>query len=107
MVHEQKLIKRRNKLKVYLLLFLAGLGDAITTLLGLSVGFTETRPMFFPFLSTLILSITIFLVNKIKNVNSTLKNVVITLIVLFSYSGFLNNLILFSRVDIFTLFRVG
>ena len=34
--------------------FLAGLGDVLTTSVGLLLGFQETNPFFIPFLSTLI-----------------------------------------------------
>lgn len=37
------------------LLFLFGLGDAVTTEIGLNAGFVELNPFFFPFLSTFIL----------------------------------------------------
>ncbi len=41
--------------KLYCIVFLCGLGDALTTAYGLDIGLVETRLLFVPFLSTLIL----------------------------------------------------
>lgn len=53
----------RESEAVYVLLFLLGLADAATTQYGLSLGFAESRPSFFPFLATLIFFVTILLLN--------------------------------------------
>lgn len=42
------------KYRVYLLLFVAGLGDLGTSLYNSSIGVQETRPFAYPFLATLI-----------------------------------------------------
>lgn len=72
--------------KAYLLLWIAGLLDAETTILGLNLGYTETRLLFIPFLATAILAAAVYAVAKFPS-PSALKFGVTGFLVSFAYSG--------------------
>ena len=77
----------------FVLFFIAGLGDFMSTYYALTKGFVETRPYFVPFLSTVILCFCVFVINRLQRY--TLKKyhgLICWLLVCFSFSGLLWNL---------------
>jgi hypothetical protein len=94
MAQRKERIKMIEKFKVgeaYVLLFLCGLGDALTTLAGLSLGLTETRIFFFPFLATAIFTVAVRFINRLPG-PETAKDVISTILVLMAFSGVAYNL---------------
>lgn len=91
--------------EVYLLLLLCGLGDALTTFVGLSVGLGfETRVLgVVPFLSTLIFSGAVWVIRLLPGYDSV-KDAVCFFLVLIAFSGAANNLLVLLGVQSLTLF---
>jgi len=76
---------------VYLLLFVGGLGDLVTTLYGLSIGLVETRPLF-PFAATTIFCACVWLINREwLQAPQKLKNIAKELFVAVAFSPVLWN----------------
>jgi uncharacterized membrane protein YgdD (TMEM256/DUF423 family) len=98
----QKLLQNLQALKLkhlqsYFLLFIAGVGDATTTMYALNLGYIETRQFFFPFAATAILSVAIFLINSPKIPVYRIARISLTWgIIFFSFSGFFWNLIILA-----------
>jgi hypothetical protein len=93
-----------KQLQPYLLLFTAGLGDATTTMYALSLGYTETRQFFFPFATTAIFAAAIFLINNQKiPIYRTARTILSYGLILFSFTGFLWNLLILTGLAAFLL----
>lgn len=89
--------------EVYIILFLCGLGDVLTTYLGLGVGGFETRLFgVVPFLSTLIFCGAAGFIRWLPG-QETVKDVVCFGLVLVAFSGVANNLMVISGVQSLTL----
>jgi len=88
--------------EAYVLLFLCGLGDVVTTLAGLSLGFVETRAFFFPFLATIILGGCVWLISWLPT-PETLKTPTISFLVVLAFSATANNLAVLVGVHNLTL----
>jgi predicted membrane channel-forming protein YqfA (hemolysin III family) len=92
---------KRSYILLFALLFVAGLGDCVSTAYGLSMPsrFVETRSYYFPFLSTLILGVAcfsiLFATSKIKRSYRSVGYVLTSWLVVLSFTGLGNNLYLF------------
>lgn len=78
--------------EVYLVLFLCGLGDFLTTYVALGLGFGETRVLgAVPFLSTVLFCGAAWVIQHLAG-PAMVKDVVCLGMVAVALSGFLNNL---------------
>lgn len=87
---------------VYRLLFLCGLGDALSTSLGLSLGFVETRFFFVPFLATAILAGAVWFIQFLGGLKFVREGIQFGL-VLVAFSGLANNLMVILGVHSLSL----
>lgn len=89
-----------NKTEPYLIVFLCGLADAVTTQIGLNLGFTERNPFSTPFLATLIYIVVFLIIDREEmRANQTLKEIIKAALVLSALSPCVNNLlVIFSAV---------
>ena len=79
--------------EAYFIVFLCGLADAITTQIGLSLGFTELNRFYAPFLSTIIFFSVFLLIDREDfEANQTLKEIVKAGLILVALSPVINNL---------------
>ena len=77
----------------YIMVFLCGLGDALTTFIGLSVGFAESRVLFVPFLAAAVFFAVLVCVDLIPLVvRPDVKELVRAGLVLVALSPIINNL---------------
>jgi len=77
----------------YIMVFLCGLGDALTTFIGLSVGFAESRVLFVPFLAAAVFFAALVCIDLIPlEARLDIKNLVRAGVVLVAFSPIINNL---------------
>lgn len=96
----------KNELKIYLIFILCGLGDTVTTYIGLiSGGGIETR-LFgtIPFLSTLLFSSAYYTIHRLHGPNE-LKNILCICMIIIAFSGFANNFAGLLGIENFTLIK--
>jgi hypothetical protein len=84
---------------LFILLVIAGLGDCVSTSYGLSKGFVETRSYYFPFLSTIILSVAVTLIlylsDELKQGYRGFAFGIVGFLIVLSFTGLANNLWVF------------
>jgi hypothetical protein len=81
-----------GRFEVYVVLFLCGLGDFLTTYAGLSLGGVETRLLgAIPFLGTSIFCLSAYMIQKLSGY-AGLKGPLCFGLVLVAFSGLANNL---------------
>jgi uncharacterized membrane protein YccC len=91
------------KNEVYVILFLCGLGDFLTTYIGLGLGYSETRLLgAVPFLSTVLFCVVVWFIRLLKG-PWVVKDMVCFVLVLVAFSGFAYN---FAGLLGVTSFRV-
>jgi hypothetical protein len=78
----------------YFLVFLFGVGDVVTTSIGLSLGLQETRMFFVPFLSTAIFFLAILLERRIplRGVRPDIRELFLGCLALVALSPVINNI---------------
>ena len=77
--------------EIYIILFLCGLGDFLTTYIGLGLGYGESRVFgAVPFLSTVLFCVAVWLIRLLKG-PGVVKDVVCFVLVLVAFSGFAYN----------------
>jgi hypothetical protein len=84
-----------NLKKIFLMLTIASIGDALTTYHGLSLGFTESRLLgAIPLFNVLVLGLPLVMIKKIglPRKYEIIRSIIIAALIAFSFSGMLWNI---------------